>query len=113
MPPPAVHQDLARHLRRTLHRRRDLGRLDQPVRELVPGKRYLVDSSIGVVTANLPSRPRRGMVIEFLDASKSLTTNPLTIHGNGFTITGNDTLVVNEVTDTFILWFDGSQWRQY
>lgn len=91
----------------------DADQVDQPIRELVPGKRYLVDSANGTVSANLPTRPRRGMVIEFLDAGKSLATNPLTIIGNGFTIAGSDTLVVNEVTGALILWFDGSQWRQY
>lgn len=85
----------------------------EPVREIIHGKRYLVDSEFGVVTIKLPGSPRRGNAVEFLDVGDSLDTNALTIDANGYTIVGDATMVINTVTDGIILWFDGSQWRQY
>lgn len=85
----------------------------EDIREIVFGKRYLVDSTNGPVTVKLPGRPRKGYAVEFLDVGDSLDTNPLTIDANGYTIVGDVSMVINEVTDGIILWFDGSQWRQY
>jgi len=77
-------------------------------------RRYMVDTTGGVVTATLPASPTAGNTIEFTNGAENFATNNLVVARNGSTIDGlsNDlTVSANPTGGMLTLVYDGSTWR--
>lgn len=73
---------------------------------------YLVDTSAAPITLTLQASPLTGTALEFIDATGSWSTSPLTLNGNGQTILGSSTSLICDVSgEVFKIWFNGSDWR--
>jgi hypothetical protein len=79
---------------------------------LTIGARMLCNTSSASFTANLPSGPTVGSMVEIVDANGTFGTNPLTIGRNGMTImTLSEDMIVNTNNASFALVYTGSTWR--
>jgi|TARA_X000000950_G_C13757912_1_gene595536 hypothetical protein len=77
-------------------------------------KRYMVDTTGGVVTATLPASPSAGNTIEFTEGATAFSSNNLVIARNGSTIDGaaSDLTVSSAPTGGMLsLIYDGTTWR--
>ena len=77
-------------------------------------KRYMVDTTGGVVTATLPASPSAGNTIEFTEGATAFSSNNLIIARNGSTIDGaaSDLTVSSAPTGGMLsLIYDGTTWR--
>ena len=77
-------------------------------------KRYMVDTTGGVVTATLPASPSAGNTIEFTEGATAFSGNNLVIARNGSTIDGaaSDLTVSSAPTGGMLsLIYDGTTWR--
>ena len=77
-------------------------------------KRYMVDTTGGVVTATLPASPSAGNTIEFTEGATAFSSNNLVIARNGSTIDGaaSDLTVISAPTGGMLsLIYDGTTWR--
>ena len=77
-------------------------------------KRYMVDTTGGVVTATLPATPSAGNTIEFTNGAQNFATNNLIIARNGSTIDGSAsdlTVSANPTGGMLSLIYDGTTWR--
>ena len=77
-------------------------------------KRYMVDTTGGVVTATLPASPSAGNTIEFTEGATAFSSNNLVIARNGSTIDGaasDLTVSAAPVGGILTLIYDGSTWR--
>jgi len=61
----------------------------------------------GPVTLNLPPLPTTGLVQWF----KNLGSSTCTVNGNSHNIDGSATLAIVNQNDSFVMQFDGTQWR--
>lgn len=75
-------------------------------------RRLLIDTTGGAFTITLSATPYVGMKYEFVDAAAtgSFGANNLTISGNGKTINGANTLVLNANFASRALEYVGSSW---
>ena len=77
-------------------------------------KRYMVDTTGGVVTATLPGSPTAGNTIEFTNGAENFATNNLIVGRNGNNIDGSAsdlTVSANPTGGMLTLVYDGSTWR--
>ena len=77
-------------------------------------KRYMVDTTGGVVTATLPASPSAGNTIEFTEGATAFSSNNLVIARNGSTIDGSAsdlTVSANPTGGMLSLIYDGTTWR--
>ena len=77
-------------------------------------KRYMVDTTGGVVTATLPASPSAGDTIEFTNGAENFATNNLILDRNGSNIDGaaSDLTVSSNPTGGMLaLIYDGTTWR--
>jgi hypothetical protein len=73
---------------------------------------YLVDSSAGSFTIELPASPTTGYSAVLIDATNSWYTNNVTLNNNGNTIMGvSSGLILNIADQQFTIWYNGSDWR--
>ncbi len=80
----------------------------------ISSKRYMVDTTGGVVTATLPASPSAGDTIEFTNGAENFATNNLIVARNGSNIDGaaSDLTVSSNPTGGMLsLIYDGSTWR--
>lgn len=78
------------------------------------GNRYGVDTSDGAITVILPSSPKIGDAIYFIDFGDTVSTNNLTISRNGKTIMKqNEDLIVTIDGQSFGLAWSGTTWLVY
>ena len=80
----------------------------------ISSKRYMVDTTGGVVTATLPASPSAGDTIEFTNGAENFATNNLILDRNGSNIDGaaSDLTVSSNPTGGMLsLIYDGTTWR--
>jgi len=86
------------------------GYINQPC-TLSPGI-YIIDSSGGSFTVNLPASPATGTWIELMDSGISWASNPPVLARNGNTIMGYSyDLILNIADSKFTIWYNGTTWR--
>jgi hypothetical protein len=70
---------------------------------------YIVDATSVAITATLPATiPFSGFVVRFKAEN---VDNTITIDGNGQTIDGNATKIINQVNESIEIVSDGTNWR--
>jgi hypothetical protein len=62
-------------------------------------------------TINLPATPNTDSLIDVKDSTGTAAANPITVSGNGNTIDGAASLVINVNYGNVRLWWNGTQWR--
>ena len=80
----------------------------------VSSRRYMVDTTGGVITATLPGSPSAGDTIEFTNGAENFATNNLIIGRNGNNIDGSAsdlTVSANPTGGMLSLIYDGTTWR--
>ena len=76
--------------------------------DLAANTRYLVDSSSGAFTLNLPSSPTAGQFVQLADSEGTFTSNPVTIGRSGNNIFGQASdLVLNVNRAVVVLTYSG------
>jgi len=79
--------------------------------ELEDGKLYLINTSTGRLTGNLPDTPDVGDTITIIDVASTFNTYPFTINGNTNNI-HNDPILETDVKDVvLILVYTGTNWK--
>ncbi len=78
----------------------------------ITGGQYLVDTSGGAFSLNLPAGPSSGMSIRFIDAAESFNLNNLTlIPGGTNTINGSTSSLICDVNGVdLLLWYKSGNW---
>jgi hypothetical protein len=80
----------------------------------VSGNGYFVNTTGGVVTANLPASPSAGDIMAVVDYAGTSDTNNITIGRNGSNINGaaSDQIISNENSGATFVYVDGTQgWK--
>ena len=66
----------------------------------------------GAITINLPASPVLGKGFTISHVAGNAATNNITISGNGHTILGSGTFVINTNFQTLTVVFDGTNWSR-
>ena len=80
----------------------------------VSGNGYFVNTTAGVVTANLPASPSAGDIIAIVDYAGTALTNAITIARNGSNINGaaSDLTISKNNSGITLVYVDGTQgWK--
>jgi len=80
----------------------------------VSGNGYFVNTTAGVVTANLPASPSAGDIMAVVDYAGTADTNNITVGRNGSNINGaaSDTTISKENSGATFVYVDGTQgWK--
>ena len=80
----------------------------------VSGNGYFVNTTAGVVTANLPASPSAGDIMAVLDYAGTADTNNITVGRNGSNINGaaSDLTISKENSGIILVYVDGTQgWK--
>ena len=77
------------------------------------GHKYIIDTTGGPITMTLPSNPRQGDVIEYVDGGGTFWSNNLTVNKNGQSIRGSNTnFVVAQTMSGSFLFVGGTEgWK--
>lgn len=85
---------------------------NSPYAVLVTDDFIPVDVTGGAITITLPSSPPLGKGFTISHVAGNASTNNITISGNGHTILGSGTFVLNTNFQTLTVIFDGTNWSR-
>ena len=71
---------------------------------------FNVDTTAGAFEVLLTSAAALGSSIEFSDCTGTWATNNFTVNGNGKSVMGGASAVFNQAYETFVIWYNGSEW---
>jgi hypothetical protein len=75
------------------------------------GERIGLNVTGGGFTVTMPASPVTGDAVSFGISGGDATINNVTVGGNGKTIHGDATLIVNKKISSFTLTYNGTEWR--
>ena len=71
---------------------------------------FNVDTTAGAFEVLLTAAAALGSSIEFSDCTGTWATNNFTVNGNGKSVMGGASAVFNQAYETFVIWYNGSEW---